>query len=98
MDCSARGDLVLDSFLGSGTTSAVLAFLIVNLAGWDRNALYAETLGLGGFAFGVLSNAVFLGASIRNARALYPGLHLGGFPLGIAAALALLFLYALILL
>jgi DNA methylase len=77
MDCSARGDLVLDSFLGSGTTSAVLAFLIVNLAGWDWNALYAEILGLGGFAFAVLSNAVFLGASIRYARVIHPGLHLG---------------------
>jgi hypothetical protein len=78
--------------------SAVLAFLIVDLAGWDWNALYAEILALGGFAFAVLSNTVFLVASIRYARAIHPGLHLGGFLLGIAASLALLFLYACILL
>jgi hypothetical protein len=77
--------------------SAVLAFLIVYLAGWHWNALYTEILGLGGFAFAVLSNAVFLVASIRYARAIHPRLHLGGFLLGIAASFALLFLYARIL-
>jgi hypothetical protein len=77
--------------------SAVLALLIVYLAGWDWNALYAEILGLGGFAFAVLSNTVFLVASIRYARAIHPRLHLGGFFLGIAASITLLFLYARIL-
>ena len=67
------------------------------LAGWDWNALYAEILGLGGFAFAVLSNTVFLVASIRYARAIHPRLHLGGFFLGIAASITLLFLYARIL-
>ena len=77
--------------------SAVLAFLIVDIARWDWNALFAEILGLGGFAFAVVSNAVFLVASIRYARAIHPRLHLGGFLLGIAASLTLLFLYARIL-
>jgi len=77
--------------------SVALAFLIVHLAGWNWNALYAEILGLGGFAFAVLSNAVSLVASIRYARAIHPRLHLGGFLLGIAASFALLFLYARIL-
>lgn len=75
--------------------SAVLAFMIVEPAGW--NALYAEIPVLGGFAFAVLSNAVFLVASIRYARAIHPRLHFGGFFLGIAASLALLFLYTRIL-
>ena len=65
--------------------SAVLAFWIVDLAGWDWNALCAEIVGLGGFAFAVLSNAVFLVASMRYAPAIHPGLHLGGFLLGIAS-------------
>jgi len=77
--------------------SAVLTFLIVDLAGWDWNALYAGIIGLAGFAFAVLSNAVFLLAGIRYARAIHPRLHLGGFFLGIAASIALLFLYARIL-
>lgn len=77
--------------------SAVLAFFIVYLAHWDWNALYAEIVGLGGFAFAVLSNAVFLIASIRYARAIHPRLHLGGFLLGIVASLAFLFLYTRIL-
>jgi len=75
--------------------SAVLAFMIVEPAGW--NALYAEIPVLGGFAFAVLSNAVFLVASIRYARAIHPRLHFGGFFLGIAASLGLLFLYTRIL-
>ena len=79
--------------LGSG----VLAFLIVDIARWDWNTLFAEILGLGGFAFAVVSNAVFLVAGIRYAGAIHPRLHLGGFLLGIAASLTLLFLYARIL-
>jgi hypothetical protein len=66
-------------------------------AGWDWKAVDAEILGLGGFAFAVLSNAVFLIASVRYARAIHPRLHLGGFLLGIAASLVLLLLYAHIL-
>jgi hypothetical protein len=77
--------------------SAGLAFLTVDLAGWGWSALYAEILVLGGLAFAVLCNAVFLVASIRYARAIHPRLHLGGFFLGIAASLALLFLYTRIL-
>ena len=77
--------------------STMLAFFVVYPAGWDWNALYAEILGLGGFAFAVLSNAVFLLASIRYARAIHPRLHFGGFFLGIAASIALLFLCARIL-
>jgi hypothetical protein len=48
---------------------------------------------LGGIAFAVLSNAVFLVAAIRYARAIHPRLHVGGFVLGIAAFVALVFLY-----
>jgi hypothetical protein len=73
--------------------SATLAFLTVAPAGWGWNALYAEIFVLAGIAFAVLSNAVFLVASIRYARAIHPRLHLGGFFLGIAASLALIFLY-----
>jgi len=74
-------------------SSAGLAFLTVYLAGWGWNALYAEILVLGGFAFAVVSNMVFLVAGIRYARAIHPRLHLGGFFLGVAASLALVFLY-----
>jgi hypothetical protein len=77
--------------------STALAFSILYPAGWGWSALYAEILVLGGFAFAVASNAVFLVASIRYARAIHPRLHLGGFFLGIAASLALLLLYARIL-
>jgi hypothetical protein len=77
--------------------SGVLAFLVVDGAGWHWNALYGEILVLGGLAFAVLSNAVFLVASIRYARAMHPRLHLGGFVLGIGACLALFFLYTRIL-
>ncbi len=78
-------------------TSAALTFLILAPAGWGWDALYAEILVLAGFAFAVLSNVVFLVASIRYARAIHPRLHLGGFFLGIAASLALVFLYTRIL-
>jgi hypothetical protein len=77
--------------------SAALAVLTVAPAGWGWSALYAEIIVLGGLAFAVLSNAVFLVASIRYARAIHPRLHLGGFFLGIAASLALIFLYTRIL-
>jgi len=77
--------------------SAALAFLTLQPAGWGWAALYAEILILGGLAFAVLSNAVFLVASIGYARAIHPRLHLGGFFLGIAAFAALLFLYTRIL-
>jgi hypothetical protein len=77
--------------------SAALALFILDLASWDWHALYAEILGLGGFTFAVLSNAVFFVASVRYARAIHPRLHLGGFVLGIASSLALLFLYVRVL-
>jgi hypothetical protein len=73
--------------------SAVLTFLIVDPAGRGWSALYGEVLVLGGLAFAVLSNAVFLVAGIRYARAIHPRLHLGGFVLGIAASIAVVFLY-----
>jgi hypothetical protein len=77
--------------------SAVLAYVNLYPAGWGWGALYAEILVLAGLAFAVLSNAVFLIASIRYARAIHPRLHLGGFFLGMAASLALIFLYGRIL-
>jgi hypothetical protein len=77
--------------------SALLACSTVESSGRDWNALYVEILILGGFAFAVLSNAVFLVASIRYARAIHPRLHRSGFFLGIIASLTLLFLYARIL-
>jgi hypothetical protein len=73
--------------------SAALAVLIVYFAGWSWNALYGDPVILGGFGFAVLSNVVFLVASIRYARAIHPRLHLGGFSLGIGACLAALALY-----
>lgn len=77
--------------------SAALAFVVVEPAGWDRNALYAEIVVLAGLAFAVLSNAVFLLAAIRYVRTVHPRPHLGGFLLGVAASLVLLFLYTHIL-
>jgi hypothetical protein len=77
--------------------SAGLAYVILAPAGWGWSALYVEVVVLGGLAFAVLSNAVFLVASIRYARAIHPRLHLGGFLLGIAASFGLLFLYVHIL-
>ncbi len=77
--------------------SAALTFITVAPAGWGWKVFQAEILALGGFAFAVLSNVAFFFASVRYARAIHPRLHLGGFFLGIAASLALLFLYAHIL-
>lgn len=77
--------------------SAALTYMVVAPAGWGWAALYAEIIVLAGLAFAVLSNAVFLAASIKYARAVHPRLHLGGFTLGIAASLALLLLYTRIL-
>lgn len=73
--------------------SSVLAYITLGAARWSANALYREILVLGGFAFAVLSNVVFLVASIRYARAIHPRLHLGGFFLGIAAFVVLVFAY-----
>jgi hypothetical protein len=73
--------------------SATLAFLTVFPARWSWNAFSGEILVLAGFAFAVLSNVVFLAAGIRYARAIHPRLHLGGFVLGIAASLAVVYLY-----
>ena len=77
--------------------SAMLAYLIVDPAGLAWHLHYVEILVLAGLAIAVLSNAVFLVASIRYARAIQPRLHLGGISLGIAASAALLFLYIRIL-
>jgi hypothetical protein len=77
--------------------SAALTYMVVAPAGWGWSALYAEIIVLCGMAFAVLSNVVFLLASIKYARAIHPRLHLGGFFLGIAASLALLLLYSRIL-
>jgi hypothetical protein len=77
--------------------SAVLAFITLRPAGWGWSAPLVEILVLAGLAFAVVSNAVFLVASIRYARAIHPRLHLGGFFLGVAASLALVFLYTRIL-
>jgi len=79
--------------LGSGA----LAYVNLYPAGWAWAPLYVELIVLAGLLFAVLSNAVFLIASIRYARAIHPRLHLGGFALGIAASLALVFLYGRIL-
>jgi hypothetical protein len=77
--------------------SVVLTFITLEPAGWGWSASYAEILVLAGFAFAILSNIVFVVASIRYARAIHPRLHLGGFLLGMAASLALVFLYTRIL-
>jgi len=77
--------------------SAVLAYMILAPAGWGWDKPYAEVLVVAWFGFAVLSNAVFFIAAIRYALAIHPRLHLGGFFLGIAGSLALLFLYTRIL-
>jgi len=73
--------------------SAALAFVTLFPARWDWSTLGGEVLVVGGFTFAVLSNLVFLAASIRYARAVHPRLHLGGFILGIAASVAVVYLY-----
>jgi len=77
--------------------SAALAFITLEPASWGWSAFVGNVLVLAAFAFAVVSNAVFLVASVRYARAIHPRLHLGGFFLGIAAFAALLFLYTRIL-
>ena len=77
--------------------SAVLAFITLEPAGWGWSALYTEILVAGRHSYAALSTAAFLSASIRYARRIHPSLHLGGFLLGIAASLVLLFLYVRIL-
>ena len=73
--------------------SVVLAFITLGSASWAWRAVYGEILVVGGFSFAVLSNVVFLVASILYARAIHPRLHLGGFALGIAAFVTLVILY-----
>ncbi len=73
--------------------SAVLAYITLGPAVWTWRALSGEILVVAGFAFAVLSNLAFLLASIRYGRAIHPRLHLGGFSLGIAAYVALIFVY-----
>jgi hypothetical protein len=77
--------------------SAAQTYMVLAPAGWGWGALYAEIIVVCGMAFAVLSNVVFLLASIKYARAIHPRLHLGGFFLGIAASVALLLLYSRIL-
>lgn len=73
--------------------SAVLAYITLDPARWTAGAIFPEALVLGGFAFAVVANIVFLVASIKYARAIHPKLHLGGFSLGIVGFIALVFLY-----
>jgi hypothetical protein len=73
--------------------SSVLAFITLRPASWSWSALLGEILVIALFSFAVLSNVVFLIASIRYARAIHPRLHLGGFCLGIAAFIGLVLLY-----
>jgi hypothetical protein len=73
--------------------SSVLAFITLEPARWTWNGLIGEIVVIAGFSSAVLSNVVFLVASIRYARAIHPRLHLGGFSLGIAAFACLIFLY-----
>jgi len=75
--------------------SAALTCLVLSVASWNGSAPYSAMIGLTGFAFSIVSNAVFLVAAIRWARAIHPRLHLGGFSLGIAASIALVIVYVL---
>lgn len=75
--------------------SCLLTYITLAPAGW--NVVYTHMLVVGGFAFAVISNFAFLGASIRYGRAIHPRLHLGGFFLGIGASVALLLIYVRIL-
>jgi hypothetical protein len=73
--------------------SALLAYVTLVPARWTSSGLFGEILVVGGFAFAVLANLAFLVASIRYGRAIHPRLHIGGFSLGIAAYVAVLFVY-----
>lgn len=73
--------------------SALLAALSINPGAEGWSSLYEEFLDVGALAFAVLSNAVFFWAALRYARAIHPRMHLGGFLLGVAASLAVVFLY-----
>ena len=73
--------------------SSVLAFIVLGPARWSSSGFASEFLVLAGFAFALVSNVVFLVASIRYARAIHPRLHFGGFSLGILAFLVLAVLY-----
>lgn len=77
--------------------SAGLTYITLAPVGWSWSAASIEILVVCGLAFAVLSNAAFFVASVRYARSIHPRLHLGGFFLGVAACLALLFLYTHIL-
>jgi len=77
--------------------SAILALATIEPGTWDWTELYAVIAVLGGFAFALLSNIVLLVTSIRYARAVNRPLHIGGFSLGIATSLAVLFFYSSIL-
>lgn len=78
-------------------TSAALAYMTIAPAGLGWSRPNVEAIVLAGLAFAVVSNIIFLIASIRYARAIHPRLHIGGFFLGIAASLVLLFLYVKII-
>jgi len=73
--------------------SAVLAYITLWPGIWAWRGVPGEILVVAGFAFAVLSNLAFLIASIRYGRAIHPRLHIGGFSLGIAAYVALIFVY-----
>jgi hypothetical protein len=73
--------------------SATLTVSTIYPARWSGNGIGGTVLTLAGFAFAVLSNAVFLVTAIRYARAIHARLHFGGFILGIAASLGVVILY-----
>lgn len=73
--------------------SALLAAISINPGAEGWSSLYEEFLDVGALSFAVLANTVFLWAAIRYARAIHPRMHLGGFALGVAASLAVVFLY-----
>ncbi len=77
--------------------SVALSWTVVRFAGLGAVAVPSRILVVGTFALAVLSNAVFLAASVRYARAIHPRLHLGGFITGVVACFVLLFLYLHIL-
>jgi hypothetical protein len=73
--------------------SALLAAININPGALGWASIYEEVLDVGGLSFAVLSNAIFLWAAVRYARAIHPRMHLGGFLLGVAASFAVVFLY-----